>query len=201
MKTRQLSEFLGGREGRSGVRRSDFTRLTGLKTDALNNLVRRDQFPFLRDDQPDEGGWGAYAAQTVMKTKIAFALSQAGATQYEAGHFVAQEYGMLFAAGPGRVSNTDEPLFFGYFDSTSEEFDEEQKRTVRANARIPVCGSWVEVGRTMAAHAERHGTAIATAVLVNATAELGLLRKSARSFGMADEVFADDQLATEVSNE
>jgi hypothetical protein len=164
---------------RTDVRRAEFTKLTGLTPQFFNSLSRREQLPFLRVPVTG-GGWGDYPPAMAFKTMLALALADAGATQYEAGHFLEAEYELLAECGlsPAELIETD--IFLGYLRIASSEFDPEIGRYTQLAVRRPVCGAIAHVtSEIIRLQGDPNRGGLHSVVLVNASEHLRMLRDRA----------------------
>ena len=181
------------------MRRSEFKLLTGLKASAIDNLVRRDEFPFLRQALENKTGWGDYSPRLVFMTALALGLAETGTTLERAGRFVNVEYQELLAERSIDEVMSGQILFgFAYWGSSN--FEPEEARRVRFSLQWPLCGSYPEISESLTALSQSDPSSeLFGLVLVNASERLRFLKAKAADQGLsatiAQSVFSPEVTA------
>lgn len=167
------------------MRRAEFTKLTGLTPEFFNSLARRDQLPFLTRLAEGRRGWGSYSTRDAYMTILALALADAGATQFEAGHFIDAEFEQLFDGGLDVGSAAAADHYLGYMRVGETEFDPESNRQSTTTAKVPVWGSIEEVAeRVLVRQIQTDVLPVLSIVLVNASQHLRELQRRASDLGL-----------------
>jgi hypothetical protein len=174
------------------MRRSQFSGLTEVKSDAIDNLARRNVFPFLRHALDDAKGWSDYPPRVAFMTMLALELANAGATLEKAGRFVAVEFDELLGQRTVKELLTGD-IWFGFIKWANWEFDLESNRRERWQVEVPLCGSMDETSARLKALKERdvanlkYGASpseFRRLVLINASERLRLFQFNAADQGL-----------------
>ena len=171
------------------MRRSDLIKLVGVSAEFFNSLARRDQLPFLKRLLGEQKGWGDYPPHYAYMSSLALALSDAGCTQYQAGHFIDLHFQDLLQAGLDRGEGQGADIYFGYLKSVTLTFDGQAQGFEGVATSIPLCGQLSQLLPEIEHIKSKMGAKAEDAlVLVNASACLRLLRERAAEWAIGEEI-------------
>jgi hypothetical protein len=174
------------------MRRAEFIKLTGLGVDQINSLARRDQLPFVRRITDGRKGWGDYSAREAFMTMLSLSLADAGGTKYRAGHFVGEEFEVLFENGRTARDLAEQEVYFGYAISVIYAFDQRESRYSGTFIYFTICGPLESIPAQIARIASGdERSEVENLVLVNSSRILRVILDRAIEIGMQGDILGD----------
>ncbi|PTT79702.1 hypothetical protein DBR41_21135 [Pseudomonas sp. HMWF010] len=145
-------------------------------------MERRGRLPFKR---PTQGVWADFSSIAALKTALALALAEQGASQEKAALFVSIAFNGALEQLLS-VSRSD-PFYFGFMTVGSEPYGDAAREFGQARSMEAVAGSWREIGQSMKRRAEQvrpSGEVVFGSVLIDATLVLKHFRARAKQAGL-----------------